>query len=443
MRGVTRAVFGLLVFGLVACGGGGSSNGGAGGNAQPVDDGWVGVWATSAYTTYPHGPLEGIVPTPLDAVTTPGAFPDEQAKDQSFRMIVHPTLGGDVIRLRFSNAKGDQPVTLSPVSVALLLAEAAIQPGTETAVTFNGVEGVTIAPGHEVLSDAVVFPFAVGDDLAISFQVVGQSGLMTWHAVSFNLQYVTPQDSGDATADVSGLAYTERSTGWFFLSGVDVLNDGNLEGAIVALGDSITDGAYQTPGTNTRWPDFLAGRLQSAGIPMGVLNVGVNSNKVVAGSSEGAGDAAVIRFDRDVLARAGVRSMVIIEGTNDLTSGATAEEVIDGLMSLVDRAHAAGLCVVLGTIMPRDDVVFGWDRATMEAPRQIINAAIHQAFEQGRIEGVADFAEVMGLPLDTSRPNPVLYSPDLLHPTTVGFSVMADAVPLEALVPPPIGQCTL
>lgn len=436
---LTKCVLFLLIWGLVACGGGG--NGNSGGNAQPVDDGWVGVWATSAYTTYPLGPLEGIVPAPLDSITTPTAFPDEQAVDQSFRMIVHPTLGGEVMRLQFSNAKGDQPVTLNPVTVALRLADAAIQPGTEVEVTFDGTSGVTIAPGDEVLSDAVSFPFAVGDDLAISFQVVGQSGLMTWHAVSFDLQYLTPPGSGDVTSDVSGLSFTERSLGWFFLSGVDVLHGGESLGAIVTLGDSITDGAYQTPGTNTRWPDFLAGRLQAQNIPMGVLNVGVNSNTVVAPVSENRGNPAVIRFDRDVLARAGVKSLVIFEGTNDLTAGATAEEIIDGLKQLVDRAHAAGLCVVLGTIMPRDDLIFGWDRATMEEPRQVVNAAIRMMAEDGTVEGVADFDAVMGSPLDPTRPNPVLYSPDLLHPTTVGFSVMADAVPLEDLVPPLVGQC--
>jgi hypothetical protein len=149
----------------------------------------------------------------------------------------------------------------------------------------------------------------------------------------------------------------------------------------------------------------------------------------------------VIRFDRDVLARAGVKSLVIFEGTNDLTAGATAEEIIDGLKQLVDRAHAAGLCVVLGTIMPRDDLIFGWDRATLEEPRQVVNAAIRMMAEDGTVEGLADFDAVMGSPLDPTRPNPVLYSPDLLHPTTVGFSMMVDAVPLEDLVPPPVGQC--
>lgn len=427
---------------LSACGNAPSLNGNSASDSNTqAKTSWVGVWSTAQYGPYPNGPLQGTAPEPFDSITTPTAFPDNQARNQSFRMVVHPTLGGSMLRLRFSNLVGDRPVILSPVKVALRAVNSSILPNTNTPVLFNGLPSAVIPAGEEVISDPLAFEFAVGDDLSISFMLEGESGPITWHAVSFDTQYVSTPDSGDQTDDVTGLGFTELSLGWFYLSGVDVLRE-DAAGSIVALGDSITDGAYQVPATNTRWPDLFASRLQAAAIPMGVLNQGINSNRVVAGGPGGAsGDPAVLRFDRDVLERSGVRSLVLFEGTNDLTAGATAEEIIAAWISLIDKAHNAGLCVVMGTIMPRDDLIFGWDRATMESSRVVLNEWIMNAASEGLIEGVADFASVMGLPLDLSRPNPALYSPDLLHPTSVGFYVMANAVPIDALVPPPYGNC--
>ncbi|MFA5940916.1 MAG: GDSL-type esterase/lipase family protein [Sinimarinibacterium sp.] len=408
--------------------------------ADSASDGWVGAWAAAPYGPFPLGPLSSVAP--VDPLGSTAQFDGEQAREQSFRMIVHPTLGGSTFRVRLSNLMGTQPVTFEPVRVALRAAGPAIMPGTDTPVLFAGQPGVIIAARAEAISDAVELPFAIGDDLAVSFHVVGSSGPMTWHAVSFGLHYVSMPDSGDVTSDLSGAGFGQGSVGWFFISGIDV-HVPEASGAIVAIGDSITDGAYETPETNTRWPDFFAQRLTASGVAMGVLNQGINSNTVtragVLPGEEYKGPPADERFDRNVLGRSGVRAVLIFEGTNDLTAGVSGEDVLDALRGLVNRAHAAGLCVVLGTIMPRDDLIFGWNRATMESERQIINAGIRAA--EG-VEGIADFDAAMGNPLDPTRPNPAYYAPDLLHPTTLGLQIMADAVPLEALVPPPVGTCS-
>jgi lysophospholipase L1-like esterase len=414
-----------------------------------ADDGWVGSWAAAPYGPYPAGPLAGTVPAPLDGLTTPGAFADDQARDQSFRMIVNPTLGGETLRVRLSNLQGDRPVTFEPVRIARravhfplgagLGLAAAIVPGTDTAVSFAGEPRVVIPPGAEAVSDAVSLSFAAGDDLVVSFQVVGESGPMTWHAVSFDTQFVSAPGSGDRTGDVSGLGLPFTTVGWFFVSGIDVLRPDAL-GSIVMIGDSITDGAYQVPATDTRYPDVFARRLQAAGIPMGVLNQGINSNRITGDGSSSGGPSAVQRFDRDVLARAGVRSVLIFIGTNDLSAGREATEIYGLLQALTRRAQSAGLCVVLGTIPPRDDVLVpGWDRAAGEPQRQALNALIRADAEA---DGVADFDAVLRLPVITDRPNPLLYFPDLLHPNSLGFIAMADAIPLEALVPAPAGNCS-
>jgi lysophospholipase L1-like esterase len=435
MKRELRAACAAGAFLLSACGG---NNGPAGDKTRSGDD-WVGVWAAAPYGPYPAGPLSSALPVDPLGYTT--YFPDDQARDQSFRMVVHPTRGGSTLRVRLSNLMGTQPLRLEPVRVARRAAGPALVPGTDALARFDGADGVTIAPGAEAISDAVELPYADGDDLAISFRVVGDSGPITWHAVSFGLNYVSLPGSGDVTADPTGIAFTQLSLGWFFVSGVDVRAP-EADGAIVTLGDSITDGAYEVPETNTRWPDFLAQRLDAAGVDMAVLNQGINSNTVTeAAVFDGEvfkGPAAEARFERDVLDRSGVRAVVIFEGTNDLTSGIRGDAVYAGLRRLAKRAHAAGLCVVMGTLMPRDDLLFGWDRATMESERQAVNALIRADAD---IEGIADFDAVMANPLDPTRPNPLYYSPDLLHPTSIGFQIMADAVPLEALVPPPLGRC--
>lgn len=412
----------------------------ASGGAAPAGTRWVSAWGAAPYGPFPLGPLTGVAPVDPLALTALTLAQDQQLHDQSLRMIVHPTLGGAVLRIRLSNLVGDRPITFGPIHVDRRIAGPAVLPVGGQPVLFNGKADVTILPGAEAISDATAFEYAVGDDLAISFHVVGDSGPMTWHAVSFGLNYVGPPGV-DVTIDPSGASFAPQPTvGWFFISGVDVAS-ADSPGAIAAFGDSITDGAYETPETNTRWPDFLSQRLQAGGIGMSVVNEGINSNTVtrVSAKNPERGPPAVDRFDRDVLGRSGMRALVLFEGTNDLTSGVKAAEVYAGLRDLIGRAHSAGICVVLGTIMPRDDLIFGWDRATMEAERQTLNALIRGDSD---VEGIADFDSVMGSPVDPSRPNPAYYSPDLLHPTTLGFWMMANTVPLEALVPPPAGRCS-
>jgi lysophospholipase L1-like esterase len=403
---------------------------------------WVSAWGAAPYGPFPLGPLTGTAPVDPLSLTALTLFQGQQASNQSFRMIVHPTLGGSVVRIRLSNLMGDRPITFSSVRVDRRLAGAAVVPTGGLPVLFGGKNEIIVAPGAEAISDASSFQYAVGDDVSVSFHVVGDSGPMTWHAVSFGLNYVGPPGV-DVTTDPSGVTFALQPTvGWFFLSGIDVAA-ADSPGSIVAIGDSITDGAYIIPESNTRWPDYLAHRLQSAGIAMGVVNEGINSNKVNADKESKIpayqGPAAVNRFQRDVLDRASVRSVIIFEGTNDLGGGAKATDVYAGLRNMIDRAHAAGLCVVVGTITPRGNTpIVTWD-AAKEAERQKLNGMLRALTD---IEGIADFDKVMASPLDANQPNPLYYFPDQLHPTTVGTQVMANAVPIEALVPPPMGRCS-
>jgi lysophospholipase L1-like esterase len=406
--------------------------------------GWIGAWGAAPYGPYPLGPLSTPVsgaPSIPIALPIPSYFPNNEAVDQSFRMIVHPTIGGTTVRVRLSNLMGTQPITFSPVRIGTSVLETGptLVPNTNTQLLFGGQPGVTIAPGAEAVSDPASFGFNFGDSLAISFHVVGESGPMTWHAISFGPNYVGLPSGGDTTDDVTGTSFPQPSLGWFFISGIDVLAP-ESPGTIVAIGDSITDGAYTV--LNTRWTDFLAQTIQSSDDDMGLLNEGINSNTVtVAGSPPGdeyEGPPAVLRFQRDVLQRPGLRSVIIFEGTNDLSAGVSAADVFAGLRSMVERAHAAGLCVVAGTVMPRGNTpIAPWSSAN-EVQREALNVMIKA---QTDLEGLADFDKAMADPLDPTAPFLPYYFVDQLHPNDVGSVVMAGAVPTQALVPSSGGPC--
>lgn len=407
---------------------------------------WIGAWGTAPYAAYPVGVFSSEVPVAdPTALTSPLLFVEGQAVDQTFRMVVHPTIGGERLRVRLSNLMGDRPIVVDPVFVALRLAGPSIVADSSTAVLFDGKTAATIPVGAEIVSDAVEFGFSAGEDLAISLHVVGEGGPSTWHPVSFALNYVGLPRAGDFTTDPLGTTTLQPSLGWFFVNGIDVQLPAAL-GTIVAIGDSITDGAYAVPETNTRWPDWLARRLQSADIRMGVINAGINSNTVLPNDDDSGatGPPAIERFERDVLNRPGVRSVVIMEGTNDLTRGVQAQDIYAGLLSMARRARARGLCVVIGTIPPRYSLVGiatglnAWDRGAKEAQRQALNALLRESAE---FDAVADFDFALRDPLDPQAMNTLLAFPDGLHPNPLGFSVMADAVPLDALVPAPAGHC--
>lgn len=401
-------------------------------------EGWVGSWAAAPQGPYPSGPLTDTSGGAIPGTITLAQFSNNEAVDQSFRMIIRPTLGGEQVRVRLSNAMGTQAVQFTDLSLAKALNYSpAVLPGTTRQLLFDGRSSITIPAGGEATSDALPFPFQFGEDLAVSFHVEGRSGPMTWHAVSFTPNYVSQPNSGSVANDESGLQMASPSFGWFFLSGLDVFNP-ESSGSLVALGDSITDGFFQT--LNMRWTDRLAERLNTAGIKAGVLNQGINSNTVTNARDGDAGLPANQRFERDVLNMPGVKALLLFEGTNDLGAKVSSSELIQAYQELIARARAKNLCVLMATIPPRADLLFGWAQvaSTQEPERVKVNEWIRNT---PLIDGVVDFEAVLGLPGMKNLPNPILYIPDLLHPNSLGFRLMGDAVPLEKLEQLLKGNC--
>src|SRR5258706_8820658 len=279
-------------------------------SAADDDRKWVVSWAGSVQGPYPVGNPSA---QPDMKLAIPSA--ETGARDQSFRMIVKPEIWGREARIRLSNALGTKRVAFDDGFVGLHQASPAVVAGTNMSVTFGGKKNVPLAPGDSKWSDAVRLPFArvpgggalVGRKLAVSFHVVGESGPMTWHAKALQTCYLTAPGAGSKSADEGEAAFPFSTASWFFLDAIDMRVPATAQ-AIVAYGDSITDGTLSTLNGDDRWPDVLARRLAAVhGNRASVVNAGIGGNQVVGPEEDSppkpfpAGPSSLARLERDLL----------------------------------------------------------------------------------------------------------------------------------------------
>ncbi|TDC33451.1 SGNH/GDSL hydrolase family protein [Micromonospora sp. 15K316] len=378
-----------------------------------------------APTVAPGGPAAAR--TDRHSVITWGASADRQGAgpaDRSYRLVVRTSVGGSKPRIRLTNAFGEHPVTFTSAYVGLRRQGAELVRGSNRRLTFGGHASVVVPAGSTVYSDPLPGQLAAGADLVVSLYVTGVQGPTTGHGMAMQTSYAA---AGDHAAEEAATNWTDRISSWYWLDAVTVETSAEV-GAVALLGDSITDGWASTQDENRRWPDYLARRLQAADSPVrGVANEGISGNKVLA---DGAGEAALRRLDRDVLAHPGVETVFLLEGINDIKAhtGVTADDLIAGYREIVDRVHAAGRCVVGATVMPFK----GWyeyDDAA-EAVRRTVNDWIRHG---GEFDAVVDFDRITRSPYDPQRMLPFLDAGDHLHPNDKGMQAMADAVDLAAL----------
>lgn len=348
----------------------------------------------------------------------------EGVAGRSYRLVVHTSVGGTGVRVRLSNAFGDRPLTLDSVYAGIQERGAELRPGSNRRLTFGGARTVTVPAGGTVWSDPLPGRLPAATNLVVSLHSPDAGGPASGHWMALQSSYAT---QGDHTAEENGAAWTVPTGSWFYLDAVSVRAPSGT-GAVAALGDSITDGWQSTADLNRRWPDYLARRLQRTDTAVkGVANAGIAGNKVGA---DGPGQSALNRLERDVLSQPGVRTVFLFQGVNDIKAhtGVTAEDLIDGYREIVERAHAAGKCVVGATIGPFKGW-HEWDPAA-EAVRQEVNASIRT----GRVfDAVTDFDRVLRSPYDPARMLPALDGGDHIHPNDKGMQAMADAVDLTAL----------
>ncbi|MEU9415798.1 SGNH/GDSL hydrolase family protein [Streptomyces sp. NPDC048272] len=356
---------------------------------------------------------------------------------QTVRQTVRVGADGSELRVRLSHAFGTAPLRLTGATVGVSAGGAAVRPGTVRALTFGGSASPSIRPGDRPTSDPVQLPVQAGDRLAVTLFFVGPSGPATFHNVAMETTY---RADGDHRADVSADAFAQKSASWYFLEGVDVAGKpaGARRDTVVALGDSLTDGAASTPGADNRYPDQLSRRLAAEGRPRPVLNAGIGGNRVLSDSAC-FGEKATTRFRHDVLDQIRVGTVIVLEGTNDILMGetpanactttnrrVTAAELIEGHSALIRAARARGITVVGATLPPGKGMESGTPAETRTALNQWIRTS-------GRYDAVVDFDRVLADPLNPGRLLPAYDSGDGLHPNDAGYRAMADALDLDSL----------
>jgi lysophospholipase L1-like esterase len=384
---------------------------------------WVTTWAAS--------------PVPPSAAM--GPMPETPAfSNRTLRQTLRLSAGGKALRIRFTNAYGEQPLEIGGARIAILRPDGSEQPGSSRMLSFAGRPTATAPKGAPLVSDSVALTVPALAKLSVSLYVPGDTGPCTCHTVALDDTDVSAP--GNFTA--APFKGESKSTARAFLAAVEV---DAAEGArtIAVLGDSISDGVGSTPGANRRWPDLLAERLAArGGRPWGVANAGISGNRILSG---GMGESALTRLDRDVLALPGVSALIVFEGVNDLGMGfgrfegpmaeamksmrggkVDAERMIAGYRQIVDRAHALGIKVYGATIAPYKGASYWSPKG--EAARQAINGFIRTG---GAFDGVLDFDKAFADPADPAAMRAGYHMGDHLHGTDAGYKAVADSIDLS------------
>jgi lysophospholipase L1-like esterase len=380
---------------------------------------WVASWAASQQIPEPQNKLA-----------------DNDLRDATLRQIVHLSVGGEVLRVHLSNEFGISTLHIVSVHIARSMnaTSTRIDPTSDRVLHFSGSDDVLIPPGAEYISDPLAFPAAPLSDIAITMHINGLPEQQTGHPGSRATSYVSHDDSVSAPDFVAAKVVEH----WYFISGIDVAA-ATKAFSVVAFGDSITDGHGATTNGNDRWPDVLAQRFQAKSTTrkIGVVNQGIGGNHLL---TDGLGPNALARFDRDVLAQAGVRYLILLEGTNDLGLLARAERttaaqhdalvhrIIGAYEQLVARAHAQGIKVIGATILPDVGSDYYQPGPSNEADRRKVNEWIRAA---GHFDAVVDLDKVMADPRSLERLLPAYDSGDHLHPSPKGYRAMGEAFPLS------------
>lgn len=404
---------------------------GAFANAQQGKDQgkWVSAWSAAVHAPLPF----------------PGLPPSPVFENQTIRMVVRPTIGGQRLRIRFSNANGSSTLEIGAAHVALVDHGSAILPATDHALSFGGHSSVKVPIGASMLTDPVDMRVPPLSEVSISIYLPQRVAASTTHFWAQHETYISGPGDYSGNREISK---ADIKLSWFWLADMEIWT-ADRTGAVVTLGDSITDGVGAKQGDYDDWPDLLAKRLKmNRAVPrVAVLNEGIGGNRIL---HDGAGINALARFDRDVLAQPGVTDLIVMEGINDIgwphmkpradndgtqlkdgpfaSEGVSAADLIAGMRQIIDRAHEHNIRVFGATLTPYKGA--DYFSADGEAVRREVNEWIRAG---GAFDGVFDFDAAVRDPSDPERFLPRLQSGDWLHPSEAGYSAMAEAIDLSKL----------
>ena len=389
-----------------------------------ANDGWEGGWGGRWVGTWSA------------SMQAPLGTPATTFDNQTLRQVVHATIGGSVVRVRFSNALGAVPLTIGAASVGLHATGASVQPGSLRPLTFGGATSITVPSGAVAYSDPVHLEVKAQADLAVSMFVPSLSAATTLLSLAHQTSYVSPAGDFTAATDIPGSTTT---TSWYWLSGVEVRSSWGGR-AVVAFGDSITEGYASTTDANSRWPDYLARRLLAHRDTrdIAVLNEAISGNRIL---NDEIGPNAQKRVDRDVLTQGGLAYVIVLLGTNDMgfsqlppgtfppsvaTTNVSADDIIAGYKQVIQRVHEQGARIYGATVLPFEGA-FYWD-AAVEVKREAIN---HWIRTSGWYDGVIDFDKVVRDPSAPTKLLPAYDSGDHLHPNDAGYAAMGNSIDLR------------
>jgi lysophospholipase L1-like esterase len=376
----------------------------------------VGTWTTSPQ----HAEVPFVLPTPA------------QFDNQTIRQVVHTSVAGYKVRVRLSNELGTTPLAIGAVTIARHGVGADIVAGSDRALSFSGRTAFSIPAGAPALSDPIDFKVPAVGDLVVSVFLPKPTEATTFHSLGVATTYVsTPGDYSAAV--VMPTASTTLST--FFLTGVSV-EASPRSAAIVALGDSITDGFASTVDANRRWPNLLAQRLQARHntAHLAVLNQGISGNRTLF---DVIGPNAQARLDRDVLNAPGARFVIFLEGINNIgfsgipgltDQAVSADDIIAGHQQIIARVHERGLKIYGCTLTPFEGTFPGYFTPEGEVKRQAVNQWIRTS---GAFDAVIDFDLAVRDPVHPTRMLPAYDSGDHLHPNDAGYQAMANFIDLK------------
>lgn len=382
---------------------------------------WRGAWAAS-----PQSPTAPLGPN----------WSQQGFANHTVRQVVRVTNGGTKARIELSNRYGTTPLRITGATVARTDKGASVKAGSVRHLSFGKGRSLTIPAGGTAYSDGVPFPVKALETLTVTLYLAAPTGPATFHHVSSATSY---RAAGDHRSDRAGTAFTETSSSWYYLTGVEVTGgQAPRRDAVVTFGDSITDGAGSGLDVDNRYPDELAERFAAAGKPRSVLNHGISGNQV-SNDTTWAGEKGIARFKLDVLTEPNVRTVVLFAGINDFggslsggladpTPEVSVERLIAGHRELIRQAHARGIKVVGATLTPVKGS--SYDTPEVEAKRDAFN---HWVRTSGAYDAVVDFDRAVADPADPDRILPAYDSGDHLHPGDAGYEAMAQALDLDAL----------
>ncbi len=404
---------------------------------------WAASWTTAPQDVFSGSSAAALVNFAFPNPTTVGA------SNQTLRMIVKPDIWSNKIRLRFSNYWGTQPITLGHVMVGLQSYSGNVLPGTNTEVTFDGHESVTIPPGQRVFSDGVLLkwvqgepsvedvdPMIDGHNLAVSIFVQGSSGPLTYHSTALNESFLSGPNVGDVTGDESDFNYPYETNHFFLIDAVDVWVPSDTR-VLVGAGSSSVDGSVTTPDSNDRFLNWMSRRLHAVwGNHVSVVNEGIGGDTAAIPAVLPLRQVLPQRFNRDILGVSGITDVLFYVGTNDFGDGVPAVQSIASLQSMVGILRANGIKAI-GSTLISNVMQAGTTAATYAAHIQINNYIL----SPGAFDSTADFYTATCDPTTKillpqyathSDPNG---TPDFLHLGRAGAEEEADTLDVNFFAP--------